>query len=311
MSDPSFPLVSASTDLPSPASLAPEAPRKRRVRRLTKAALKRARKRTAAVVRRIYGQPVERRTSSPDLAGLRVGRLVVQARTDERRGHQVMWECLCDCGERTRVRTTHLVHESIRSCGCLRSEWWKAKAVERGSGEQAEKWPRVGGWALRHHPLYRVWGGMVRRCENTDERGYSYYGGRGIAVCEEWRRDPYAFVVWGIMNGWTLGRHLTVDRIDPGLDYAPENCQMITREENSSRAAVAMWESGMDRYSRARDRASDDVDKEIRNAARRGTRNVAIQVQLWTDETVENVVQQLQSDGFKAKTMGQTLWVDW
>ena len=39
------------------------------------------------------------------------------------------------------------------------------------------------------HPLYRLWCNMKQRCYNRNNAGYVHYGGRGIAVCNEWRND--------------------------------------------------------------------------------------------------------------------------
>lgn len=57
-----------------------------------------------------------------DLTGLRFGKLVAVRPTEERRNGFVMWECLCDCGNTTFVRSSHLKNGGILSCGCLRKE---------------------------------------------------------------------------------------------------------------------------------------------------------------------------------------------
>ena len=62
------------------------------------------------------------------------------------------------------------------------------------------------------------------------------YGQRGIRVCDEWK-DFQAFYDWAMANGYKKG--LTVDRLDPDKGYSPENCELVTRAENSRRMHAA------------------------------------------------------------------------
>lgn len=41
--------------------------------------------------------------------------------------------------------------------------------------------------------VYIVWRFMKRRCYNKKAADYIYYGGRGITVCEDWRKSLKAF----------------------------------------------------------------------------------------------------------------------
>ncbi len=66
-----------------------------------------------------------------------------------------------------------------------------------------------------------------QRCYNPRRPNYPLYGGRGIAVCQEWLDDPEAFIDWALVNGWT--RSLQIDRIDNEGAYAPDNCRWVTR----------------------------------------------------------------------------------
>lgn len=57
-----------------------------------------------------------------DLTGQRFGRLVVVRDSGEKRNGAVMWDCLCDCGNTTLVRSDYLREKRTKSCGCLRRE---------------------------------------------------------------------------------------------------------------------------------------------------------------------------------------------
>jgi len=80
---------------------------------------------------------------------------------------------------------------------------------------------------LRYHPLYKTWLNIKQRCTNPKRNDYSYYGGRGITVCDEWLASFQAFYDWCIANGW--GKGLTIDRLNVDGNYCPENCRWVSR----------------------------------------------------------------------------------
>ena len=91
---------------------------------------------------------------------------------------------------------------------------------------------------IEHPKLYRIWVCMNYRC-HSESKGNHYarnYKNRGIQVCIQWRNDYSCFEKWALSHGYSEG--LTIDRIDPNGNYEPENCQWITRSENSKRAST-------------------------------------------------------------------------
>ena len=78
--------------------------------------------------------------------------------------------------------------------------------------------------------LNSVWISMKQRCLNKEDKAYKNYGGRGIAICDEWL-EFIPFRDWSIANRYKDG--LTLDRTNNNGNYAPYNCRWTTRQVQS------------------------------------------------------------------------------
>ncbi len=87
--------------------------------------------------------------------------------------------------------------------------------------------------------LYHRWRGLLNRCYDPRNDHFHLYGGRGIAVCEEWRNNFFAFREWALANGYQ--RHLQIDRRDNNKGYCPDNCRWVTRSENGQNKRNNVW----------------------------------------------------------------------
>ena len=60
--------------------------------------------------------------SKIDLSGQRFERLTVIRDSGKRSGGSILWECQCDCGNTTLVRSDKLRNGTTKSCGCFRKD---------------------------------------------------------------------------------------------------------------------------------------------------------------------------------------------
>ena len=79
--------------------------------------------------------------------------------------------------------------------------------------------------------LRGIYHNMLSRCSNPKDKSFRFYGRKKISVCDEWMRNPQAFIDWALKSGYN--KDLTINRIDECKGYFPENCEWIPREENS------------------------------------------------------------------------------
>jgi hypothetical protein len=113
----------------------------------------------------------------------------------------------------------------------LRRGWPAEKALEaplqhHGAG------PKTHGRTASKE--YVAWKAMLERCRYPHYQGWGRYGGRGLEVCQRWKKDFQAF-----MNdvGVAPASHFSLGRINNDLGYKPGNVSWQSAKEQANNRA--------------------------------------------------------------------------
>jgi hypothetical protein len=152
-----------------------------------------------------------------DLTNQKFGHWKVIERGSLDKQGKIKWKCICECGTEGEIRAKTLREGSSNGCRqCMPKRTISSSPLAYRHG-------------LSHSITYKSWVNMIARCHNPKDTGYHWYGGKGIKVCEEWRKDFLNFLK--DMGGRPL--HHSIDRIDPFRDYSKENCRWATIKEQN------------------------------------------------------------------------------
>lgn len=150
-----------------------------------------------------------------DLYGQTFGMLTIVGHAPKKPDGARWWLCHCKCGATKEARGADLKRGFVQSCGCQRRELPKLR-TKHGEATKRDT-----------SRLYRIWQAMRDRTGNPAASRFSYYGGRGIAVCPEWQTFE-TFRDWARANGYA--DNLSIDRIDNDGNYEPANCRWATQK---------------------------------------------------------------------------------
>lgn len=110
-----------------------------------------------------------------------------------------------------------------------RRKWSVIKSVETPLREKH---------GLTNHNLYRIWHGIIQRCDNLNSIAYKNYGGRGITYDLKWKK--FINFYGDMLPGYKKG--LTIDRINNNGNYCKENCRWTTMKiQSNNRRPEKKW----------------------------------------------------------------------
>jgi len=149
-----------------------------------------------------------------DLVGESFGKLKVVSLLESDGSGRRKWECYCECGGKATPTTARLISGKAQSCGCLR----------RTSGCKPTNTP-----AKAKEQMYNIYWNMVDRCHNSSNPAFPRYGGRGITVCEAWRKSFEVF--YRDMGNKPPG--MSIERIKNDGHYCLDNVKWGTINEQT------------------------------------------------------------------------------
>lgn len=173
---------------------------------------------------------MKRAAPSPIDTSRLYGRLLPIEPVGKDKYRNILWKCICTCGN-IHITKSHLLRSGeSKSCGCLQKEIVSKIAKKLFTTHNKT-----------HTPEYQSWADMKKRCYNKNSIDYPNYGERGIIVCDKWLGKS-GFSNFYIDMGKRPSENHSVDRYpNTNGNYEPTNCRWGTDYEQSRNKRVNVW----------------------------------------------------------------------
>lgn len=179
--------------------------------------------------------------SATDIIGVRCGMLTVTAPTDKRSSTgRVLWECLCDCGEKTHAYycglTNGIQKLSRKSCGCSTIEMTASAKITHGYSRR-----RNGS-----EPLYSMWCSAKVRAKKSNTKFDLDLSEFYVWASDLLEKRSWICPVLGVKmehnKGVRRSNSVSLDRIVPALGYVLGNIDLISHRANQIKNDASLEE---------------------------------------------------------------------
>jgi hypothetical protein len=144
------------------------------------------------------------------LTGKKFARLLLIDPAGKNRKGELLWNCICDCGQSHVASGPAIQSGRIKSCGCLKIERDRNRCNENGNGY------KHGGKSKnsKYRHIYATWIGHLRAIINPKNPAHKYYS--GMAIEAEWDDRIVSNAAYPNFEKYVLG--FIGDR--PSIDYS-------------------------------------------------------------------------------------------
>lgn len=160
---------------------------------------------------------LRKRTGGKDLTGRKYGRLTAIKSVERDKNNHYKWLCRCECGNEKIIYAHSLRNDVTKSCGCLSKEIISEVNSTHG---------------MTDTPIHYSWLFMRGVCNNSNNKQYKDYGGRGITICDRWLKFENFYE--------DIGERPSKDhrfgRKDVNGNFELSNCKWVTiKEQNNNK----------------------------------------------------------------------------
>lgn len=152
-------------------------------------------------------------------SGQKFNKLTTVKVVDISKNRTFIWECVCDCGNISNVRTSQLKNQSIKSCGCI------------AKGDSNKRWTGCGEVSGNFYT-------GIRCCAKNRKIDFN------ISVEDIWntylKQDKKCYLSGLDINFKMYNETASVDRIDSSLGYKINNIGICHKDINKIKASFSV-----------------------------------------------------------------------